>query len=80
MHYTGAMMVMHAHALRLLMHAGPGDSPVHQVGQGQGPRVLAQVSWSVNCLQNKQLCTCRQDYSIVHLISVLTRTVQTNYL
>nr|ACN25736.1 unknown [Zea mays] len=24
---------------------GAGDSSVHQVGQGQGPRVLAQVSW-----------------------------------
>ena len=40
---TRAMMVINALALGVL-HAGPGDSPVHQVGQGQGPRVPARVS------------------------------------
>jgi hypothetical protein len=43
-----AMMLTLTWSLSHAWHtAGPGDSFVHQLGQGQGPRVPPQVSWSV---------------------------------
>jgi hypothetical protein len=48
-------------------HAGPGDSSVHQVGQGQGPRVPAQVSWLVKY------------YCIILKVTVLLTTISGIY-